>query len=269
MAPDQSLSPGTVALGSLYNGQQVGEEEHFSPLRCLFCNTESASLESNLTHMSLDHSFFIPDSEYLVDMESFLRYLFIVISTFYQCLYCGSARSNKFAVQDHMRGKGHCKIDFEDDDHEFEQFYDFSGEADEDLELEEKPVLVPDEDELHLPSGKTLGHRSRVHRSRRKLPEHASLVTSSQTPNEAVPTPAPTVSNDRRVAMRNGTSTSMIGVPELQQRALMAVERKTMKIEMREMNEYQSKVDKGGNKQKRFRCLGIGKKQGGLEKRLG
>src|SRR5713101_9741502 len=37
-----------------------------SPLHCLFCaHISSSSFEDNLTHMSSEHSFFIPDAEYL------------------------------------------------------------------------------------------------------------------------------------------------------------------------------------------------------------
>jgi pre-60S factor REI1 len=49
----------------------------------------------------------------------------------------------------------------------------------------------------------------------------------------------------------------------------MAVELKEEKLEARARNEYQSKVEKGGNKQKTYRVSSIGKKAGGLEKRLG
>jgi len=40
-------------------------------------------------------------------------------------------------------------------------------------------------------------------------------------------------------------------------------------METRAMNERQHWVDKGGNKQKRYKVASMGKKQGGLEKRLG
>jgi pre-60S factor REI1 len=54
----------TLSLNGLEEGQHTYEEEQFSPLQCLFCSVESASLDSNLTHMSHAHSFFIPDTEY-------------------------------------------------------------------------------------------------------------------------------------------------------------------------------------------------------------
>jgi pre-60S factor REI1 len=222
--------------------------------------------------MSQAHSFFIPEPEYLIDVESFLSYLFVIISVFHECLLCGSSRSTKFGVQDHMRGKGHCRVDLEDEQNQFKQFYDFSGDIDaEAVDLDEEVILIPDEDKLHLPSGKTLGHRLDVHHSRRTRSERSSPRSYSrqQLLTEPESDMEPAESKDRRIVMRAGTTTSMIGVPEPQRRALVAVEKKMLTIETIARNEYQSILEKGGNKQKFYRALGIGKKMGGLEKRLG
>ena len=260
--------------------QSANEEESFSPSQCLFCTTESASMDSNLTHMSLAHSFFIPDAEYLIDMESLLSYLFAVVSVFHECLLCGSSKTTKFAVQDHMRGKGHCKVDVEDNKHDLKQFYDFSGDVDDKGDQPKTEVpLVLIEDELRLPSGKVLGHRSHARFFRQHLSDHPSSSSSSrqqflteaegETEAENESQTVSMESTDRRLAMRAGTSTSLIGVPETQRRALIAIEKKMEKMETREKNEYQHVLEKGGNKQKRYKVAGIGKKQGGLEKRLG
>jgi pre-60S factor REI1 len=257
---------------SVEEDQPPDDEQKFNPRQCLFCNSESPSLDSNLTHMSHTHSFFIPDAEFLIDVESLLSYLFVIISVFHECLFCGSSKSTKFGVQDHMRGKGHCKVDFEDDEHQLKEFYDFSEDTDGDgEELEEGVTVVPDEDELRLPSGKILGHRSRARYFRQKSSRRSSSPSLSQQQllTEGESEMVPTESKDRRVAMRAGTSTSMIGVPELQQRALIAVEKKILRMETTARNEYQSILERGGNKQKSYRAIGIGKKQGGLEKRLG
>jgi pre-60S factor REI1 len=135
-----------------------------------------------------------------------------------------------------MRGKRHCKLDFEDDEHQLKQFYDFSGDVDDDgEELEKEMTLVPDEDELRLPSGKILGHRSHARYFRQNLSESFSSASSSrqQLLTEAESAMVPTESKDRRVAMRAGMPTSMIGVRKLQQRALMAVEKKILMMETR------------------------------------
>ncbi|TVY81344.1 Core trichothecene cluster (CTC) protein [Lachnellula suecica] len=253
------------------------EEVTFNSLQCLFCSVESISLDFNLAHMSLAHSFFIPDIEYLIDVESLLGYLYIVISVFHECLFCGSERSTMSGAQDHMRGKGHCKVDFEDDGHQLQQFYDFSGDLDCEEDVEQKEIfLVPDDDELRLPSGKILGHRSfaRIFRQHHlnRLPATASqqqLLTGAESVAEPLSELAPAESRDRSVAMRAGSSTSLAGVPQLQQRALLAVEHHMMKQETAAKKEYQHVLERGGNKQKRFKVKSMGKKQGGLEKRLG
>jgi len=52
-----------------WSGEALGLEE------CLFCPLVSDTLEKNIQHMTLGHSFFIPDVEYLVDLEGFVSYL--------------------------------------------------------------------------------------------------------------------------------------------------------------------------------------------------
>ncbi|OSD04011.1 hypothetical protein PYCCODRAFT_1408429 [Trametes coccinea BRFM310] len=103
-----------------------------SPTQCLFCTTESTSLEENLTHMSVAHSFFIPDAEYLVDLVGLITYLGEKIAVGNMCIFC-NGRGREFrtleAVRKHMIDKGHCKIayDAEEDRLEISDFYDFSA----------------------------------------------------------------------------------------------------------------------------------------------
>ncbi|KAH9892847.1 C2H2 type zinc-finger-domain-containing protein [Cubamyces lactineus] len=103
-----------------------------SPAQCLFCNTSSATLDENLTHMSVAHSFFIPDAEYLVDLVGLITYLGEKIAVGNTCIFC-SGRGREFrtleAVRKHMLDKGHCKIayDTEEDRLEISDFYDFSA----------------------------------------------------------------------------------------------------------------------------------------------
>ena len=52
-----------------WSGEALGFEE------CLFCPHVSDTLEKNIEHMTVEHSFFIPDVEYLVDLEGFISYL--------------------------------------------------------------------------------------------------------------------------------------------------------------------------------------------------
>lgn len=103
-----------------------------SPLHCLFCARVSPSLEDNLTHMSGEHSFFIPDAEYLVDIAGLVAYLGEKIAVGNACIYCND-KGREFrtldAVRKHMLDKSHCKIayDTERDMLEMSDYYDFSS----------------------------------------------------------------------------------------------------------------------------------------------
>ncbi|KAK2467776.1 hypothetical protein APHAL10511_000071 [Amanita phalloides] len=166
-----------------------------STLDCLFCPSTSTSLDENLSHMSLSHSFFIPDAEYLVDLPGLLTYLGEKVAVGNVCIYC-STKSRDFrsldAVRKHMTDKTHCKIayDSQDDRLEVADFYDFTSsypdaesrrsednewedvedddDHDVDVETESDEETIPKnqitfgdtEYELVLPSGARIGHRS-------------------------------------------------------------------------------------------------------------
>lgn len=42
---------------------------------CLFCSHHSHSLSKNVAHMTKEHGFFIPDIEYLIDLQGLIMYL--------------------------------------------------------------------------------------------------------------------------------------------------------------------------------------------------
>jgi pre-60S factor REI1 len=53
--------------------------------------------------------------------------------------------------------------------------------------------------------------------------------------------------------MRAGTSTSLIGVSEVQLRALRVAEKKSLQMERRARSHYESRVERAGNSQKFFK----------------
>ncbi|KAJ7124875.1 C2H2 type zinc-finger-domain-containing protein [Mycena epipterygia] len=103
-----------------------------SPNTCLFCPNESPLLDDNLTHMSTAHSFFIPDAEYLIDIQGLISYLGEKIAVGNVCIYC-NGKGKEFrtleATRKHMLDKSHCKIayDSETDRLEISDFYDFTS----------------------------------------------------------------------------------------------------------------------------------------------
>ncbi|KAM9970450.1 hypothetical protein ACTFIR_002306 [Dictyostelium discoideum] len=136
---------------------------------CLFCNNLSKTVEDNLKHMAKEHSFFVPDIEYLADLEGLLRYLLDKVSIGNVCLYCngkGKVCQSKDATQTHMRDMGHCKIntDTEDGEDEIIEFYDYSKRdgavTDENGELVAyKPEITVSTHEITFADGTTIGHR--------------------------------------------------------------------------------------------------------------
>mmetsp|Transcript_2460 Transcript_2460/g.6876 ORF Transcript_2460/g.6876 Transcript_2460/m.6876 type:complete len:427 (+) Transcript_2460:101-1381(+) len=126
---DDATTPTTLSTSPAADGAEKSTPTH-SVKECVFCNHRSRSLEKNVSHMAAEHGLFIPDVEYLVDVQGFVQYLIERITELNVCLYCRPFRqfSSTNAVQDHMRSVGHCKLRYEEDvdQAEVEEFYDFS-----------------------------------------------------------------------------------------------------------------------------------------------
>ncbi|KAG5886497.1 hypothetical protein JTB14_014680 [Gonioctena quinquepunctata] len=98
---------------------------------CLFCSQHSRNFIRNLEHMTIVHSFFIPDIEYCTDVEGLLRYLGEKISEGFMCLWCnekGRTFHTAESAKQHMLDKGHCKMIHEGVAlAEYADFYDYSS----------------------------------------------------------------------------------------------------------------------------------------------
>lgn len=198
----------------------------FDPTQCLFCSATSPDFESSLSHMSKSHSLFIPAAidngslKLAVDLETLVRYMHLVIHTYHECLFCHTQRHSASAAQQHMTGKGHCRVDLEDGGSEFRDFYESprSGEGDSSSSGEEElgsegEVEVVGESEsaqardasplrlregsLLLSSGKLLSHRSapapRGHRplaETQKPTRREALAAASTSKSESTPPPS-------------------------------------------------------------------------------
>ncbi|EFX00787.1 c2h2 finger domain containing protein [Grosmannia clavigera kw1407] len=197
----------------------------FDSSRCLFCNQMSASIDDNLDHMQKAHGLFIPNREHLVvDVETLLAYFDLIISGYMECLYCGSERNTVDAVQQHMRGKAHCRFDLEGEDSEFRDLYDFSsyeqdniadGSVDGDvddtnraltLHARASPSWRPVDDSLRLPSGKLVMQRTARPlwpRQQRLRQAGDNAAEPSQQPDggSCVSTPDPVQGDDSPTAM--------------------------------------------------------------------
>ena len=111
---------------------RISEEEEpieIDPCQSLFDRHISASAESNADYLYQTYGFFIPDHEYLVDLEGLLGYCQEKIQIGRTCLYCQRQFGSAAACINHMRSSTHTKLRYEADIdmHEFDVFYDFSA----------------------------------------------------------------------------------------------------------------------------------------------
>ncbi|XP_055380006.1 cytoplasmic 60S subunit biogenesis factor ZNF622 [Condylostylus longicornis] len=146
---------------------------------CIFCENESENMTSNLEHMSVSHSFFIPDIEYCVNLEGLLLLLAEKVIKDYICLWCNDKGKTFYsldAVRKHMKDKGHCKMWHEGIAlAEYSDFYDYSSTYPDnvegmDIDEEFEPELLEgDEYQLVLPSGAVIGHRSLLRYYKQRL----------------------------------------------------------------------------------------------------
>ncbi|KAI1504686.1 C2H2 type zinc finger-containing protein [Biscogniauxia marginata] len=109
---------------------------------CLFCNYESPTVPLNVVHMERIHSMFIPEKQYLVNLDGLIGALQQRIQEFHECLYCGKIKSTAPAVQTHMRDKGHCKIPYTtlEEQVEIGDYYDFRSTYSDGEESEDDSV---------------------------------------------------------------------------------------------------------------------------------
>jgi len=132
-----------------------------------------------MQHMTTAHSFFMPDIEYLVDLEGLVAYLAEKISDGKLCLWCNEKTKSFYSiksVQQHMLDKGHCKMLHEGAAlAEYADFYDYSAsypdqEAVDADEVVDSNILSDEDFQLVLPSGATIGHRSLMRYYRQNIP---------------------------------------------------------------------------------------------------
>jgi pre-60S factor REI1 len=124
---DQERDSSVKTASSASAAEAISKEDALK--RCLFCNFDSPSVPLNAAHMERVHGMFIPERNYLVDLEGLVGSLYEKIHEYHECLYCGKLKPTIFGLQTHMRDKGHCMIPFHTEDEQLEigEFYDFTS----------------------------------------------------------------------------------------------------------------------------------------------
>ncbi|KAF5024078.1 hypothetical protein F66182_3822 [Fusarium sp. NRRL 66182] len=111
---------------------------------CLFCNYSSPTVSLNTHHMERFHGMFIPEKNYLVDVDGLLNQLQEKVRQHHQCLYCDKVKTTVFGIQTHMRDTGHCKIPYDTEREQLEigDFYDFRSTYSDDEELSDNGSVI-------------------------------------------------------------------------------------------------------------------------------
>lgn len=144
-----------------------------------FDNKTFESLEDNLAHMSLKHSFFIPYIEWISDWAGIMKYLCERVILNHQCITCGKIFKSAQAVQGHMNDSRHTRINLDDEDflEAIQGFYDFSTKEE---VVEELDIL--EDGSLQLPSGGVLTHRDFAYIYHQKITQRRGNPTRPARP---------------------------------------------------------------------------------------
>ena len=305
-------------------------EENYPLLHCLFCNYKSPTLKLNVHHMGRHHGMFIPEQEYLQDLEGLIRYLYAKIKDNNECLYCHKIKPTSTGIQTHMRDKGHCMIAFETEDEMIEigDFYDFTSTySDNEAEQDGRPAEARGEDdgwetdstvssvdtaeigrdpiddhshqyaklhkhkhhspddprphrnadgyhshahdhghaafysdyELHLPSGRTAGHRSLAKYFRQNLrnyPTPEERLERQRAIEDAPPEePEEETGPNRNRALigRTRGGIGMLNATDVQRKEVRKQEKRGRDMTHRAERKFQWGVNKEGNNQKHWR----------------
>ncbi|KAI0199864.1 C2H2 type zinc-finger-domain-containing protein [Astrocystis sublimbata] len=141
---------------------------------CLFCNYNSPTLSLNVVHMERIHGMFIPEKQYLVDLDGLIASLQERIQEYHECLCCGKLKSTVAAVQTHMRDKGHCMIPFTTEGEQLEigDYYDFRSTYSDGEESEDESA-----DDDDKPNG---GAKLCVKRSSKSVGENGNAIKAEE-----------------------------------------------------------------------------------------
>lgn len=239
------------------------EEEVVSPRQCLFCHQkfdeDTESFENVLEHMSTTHGLFIPDHDRISDLGSFLRYLATEVRVWHECLYCGTTRTSRLAIQSHMRDSTHCKLNF-DREPELLDFWEERSDKDGRSLGHLRPGMGCEEVKPKTPR---LSHQRRAKAARAR---GTRLLLQAS----AEPTPPPRGSQEascRRLSRRDEMGIQSFS-PQ-QRQALMVAVKRSQKVEESASRASEWSYARKANKQKHDQAHGpLSWAKGGLHQLL-
>ena len=94
-----------------------------APGDSLFDRNSERTLEMSLEYMAVKFGCFVPFVEHVEDLDGLMEYLRQRLTIGCSCLWCSKSFHSFQAVQAHMRDRSHCKINFEGEEDEYQDFY--------------------------------------------------------------------------------------------------------------------------------------------------
>ncbi|KAI9661355.1 MAG: hypothetical protein M1831_003088 [Alyxoria varia] len=206
--------------------------------------------------MRTAHGMSIPDSEMVVDMQSFLEYLATEVRTRHECLYCGATKASTLSIQSHMRDKEHCLLNW-DREPELLDFWKSPrrvyGDGGAALEQERSTYLSATE--IRFASGRVISSRHAApatKKASRKRGLAASAMRALPPGSEDVDSSplavGPQLASGRQLGRRE--EMGILGVSAQQRQALVLAETKAQRSEAVARRAREWVYAKGPNSQK-------------------
>ena len=76
----------------------------------LIFSAQSIIIIRNVEHMAREHSFSIPDVDFVADMNALLHFFALKVGVGNACVYCDKVFVDIHAVRSHMKAKAHTKV---------------------------------------------------------------------------------------------------------------------------------------------------------------
>ena len=236
----------------------------FALQNCIFCPQKCQDLTACLMHMAKSHSFLVPHQDALiVDQETLLWYLHLVVSQYHECILCQSHRSTTEGLQQHMVAKGHCRMEISG---EYADFYDLAKLTAGVADVGSRPI---EQSWWRLASGKVLEQRSQTQNRPDARSGHSSSAMKSfgamdtqinhATVNSGAidkKSPNPTARKDPTSQLSIRDQRDLMHLTSAEQRSLLSKAKRQLSVAKRMERRDMAKLERRGNKTLRFRHLG-------------
>lgn len=129
--------------------RRMAKSKPIPPNCCFITGKEFATVEENAEHLWKTYGLFIPEKDYLVDLNGLMTYFGEKVGLGNMCLYCAFEGRSLESIRAHMISKSHVKIPYEsiEDKLEISEYYDFTKSYKNRRPVKASASTADDEDE--------------------------------------------------------------------------------------------------------------------------